>query len=228
MTLGGVVVVLVGIVFANMYLRRSDLKEAAIKLRKQYERDWLKKGADLIDWKDMQKTKGNLRTGPTFAKAILDLEGRPVDIVGFMSPIDQFANVREFMLLPMPTDCYFCESPPVRDIIEVKLEEGKKLVNEPILVGGPLELHKEPNVMFFTTIQSMTYNKTAKDQVLTRKRIAEKHRIELREGFREMREGGPVEVELFDPVAIPELTADEALQAGNEPVAPEGDASSGS
>ena len=212
-TLVGVVFIALGIVVANAYMRLDTLKEAAIKLRKQYEAKYQAEGVTLIEWDDMQKTKGSLKTGARFSEGILQLDNGLVNIVGFMSPIDQFSNVSEFMLLPMPTSCYFCESPPPRDIIEVKLEKPSKMVDEPVLIGGRFHLHKEPEPMFFTSIAEAKWNEAVD---ATRKVVEEDHRDHLRSGWDKIK-NKEQEEELLEPNPLnyqPASVEDQMKQMG--------------
>ena len=200
-TLVGVVFIALGIVVTNAYMRLDTLKEAAVKVRKQYEAKYRKEGHTLIDWDDMHKTKGSLKTGARFSEEILQLDNGLINIVGFMSPIDQFSNVTEFMLLPMPTTCYFCDSPPARDVIEVKLQKPSKMVDEPVIIGGRLKLNAEPKPLFFTSIVDAKWNEPVE---ATRKVVEETHRDHLRSGFQKLRQKGQEEV-LLDPMELPSI-----------------------
>lgn len=210
-TLTGIIILLLGVVGANMYMRLDSLKEAAEKLRKQYESKHRAAGHTLIDWENMRATKGNLKSGPRFSKEIEELDDALVNIVGFMSPIDQFSNVTEFMLMPLPSSCFFCDSPPMRDIIHIQLEKPSKMVEEPVLIGGEFHLHKEPGAMFFTSIVGAKWNEAVDMRRLTTNKDHQGHLIA---GWNKRRKGN-VEEPLSAPMQIRSLTPDEAL--GNTP-----------
>ena len=59
-------------------------------------------------------------------------------MIGFMVPMETFIDVEEFMMLPIPIECYFCAMPPSKDVLYVKLQEGEtqQIFSEPVLVLG--------------------------------------------------------------------------------------------
>lgn len=219
-TLLGVVVIVVAILFINMYLRLDSMKEAARKMRAALEEQHRAEGVEVIDWEMLHKTKGTLHSGPQFEPAMKEKEGRAFNMVGFMAPIDEFRNVKEFMLLPFPIECYFCESPPPRDIVHVKLEDPTaEILNEPVLIGGQLELYEEEGVVFFQALDLAKFNEPVTDEDFSERVIAADHRMHLLGGF-ERTEDGTVklkseEVELFPGAAPPTpVDDDESTEYG--------------
>lgn len=192
-TLLGLVVIVAGVVGVNGYMRRAGLRETFEKMRALVEAQHREAGVALIEWNELHKVQGRRRTGATFPESLKQKDGRLVNIVGFMSPIDQFKNVTEFMLLPVPLTCYFCDAPPMRDIIEVKLDKAGNMVNEPVLAGGRLALHEGPNPLFFYTIGNAKWNEAVSDEETSAKDVDQQHRMHLIQGFQELREqtGGP-------------------------------------
>lgn len=186
-TLLGLVVIVGGIVFANGYMRRAGLREHFENMRAAVEAKHRSEGVTLLEWKELLRVTGRRQTGATFPESLKALDGRLVNIVGFMSAIDQFRNVSEFMLLPVPLTCYFCDAPPMRDIIEVKLQEPANMINEPVLIGGRLRLHEGPRPLFFYTIENAKWNEAVYEDDATEKVIDQQHRLHLIEGFQELR-----------------------------------------
>jgi len=137
----------------------------------------------------MRKNRGYYRTGATFAEEIQKLDGRLVNLVGFMSPINQFRNVTHFMLLPVPLTCYFCEMPPMRDVVEVHLQAPANIVNEPVLVGGRFRLHPGPKQPFFYTIEDAKWNEAVTDEGLTDQDTTPEHQMHLIDGFDKLLKG---------------------------------------
>ena len=70
------------------------------------------------------------------------------------SRFEQFRDVTQFLLLPIPIECYFCSMPPSRDVIFVTLRKGEKvdIYNEPVLLRGTINLHQGSHVKFFYTL----------------------------------------------------------------------------
>jgi hypothetical protein len=181
-TIAGVLVILLVLVSANTYFGLEKRRDRAIKFRKAVEQKQLDQGLELLNWELFQATKGTIRKGATFVDGLVAENKMPVNIVGYMVPINQFRNVDNFMLLPMPLDCYFCESPPMRDIIMIKMKPGLTvdLAEEPVLIGGQLHLNEGPNQQFFYTIDYANLGPALTGEILTRKNISEEHRQHMR------------------------------------------------
>ncbi len=209
-TLFSVVAVLAAIVLVNLYAHR---KSPYIEQREAREASLEAKGHKLIHWNTLRETEGNRYSGPKFPKELLDIDGDPVNICGFMAPINEFRKVTEFMLLPVPMVCYFCTSPPMRDVIKVELVKPGDLVNEPIVVGGFLKLHKEPKQPFFTTIGPAKWNEPVDVVALkaqldelekTEKIVDEEHRIHMLGISDRLLNPDGDERPLMDPISLPE------------------------
>ena len=181
-TIGGVLVILLVLVSANTYFGLEQRRDRAIKFRQAVEQAKIAEGVKLMDWELFQATKGTIRKGATYVDDLQNFDELPVNIVGYMVPINQFRNVDNFMLLPMPLDCYFCESPPMRDIILIKMKPGEivDLAEEPVLIGGQLHLNEGPNQQFFYTIDYATLGPALEGEILSRKRISDEHREHMR------------------------------------------------
>lgn len=192
LTLLGLVVIVVGIIGANGYMRRAGLREHFEQMRAALEQKHRDEGVKLVDWEELHGVIGNRSTGATFPESLKEKDGRLVNIVGFMNAIDQFRNVTEFMLLPVPITCFFCEAPPMRDIIEVKLQKSANMINEPVLVGGRLRLHEGEKPLFFYTIEDAKWNEAVSEEDSTEKVIDQQHKLHLIEGFKELRGESPL------------------------------------
>lgn len=194
----GIVVVLGVLVFANAQVRREDLKERMIKVRQFAEETREVLGMELLKWDLLQKTTGVLRTGPTFHEKLLPYDQTVVTLIGFMVPIYEYRDVTEFLLLPMPLECYFCQRPPMRDVVLVQMREGKRaeVVNEPIMVGGIFQLNQGPGTKFFYAIREADWTAGRAGATLTRKMTPLEHQ-----------RARPVEEELLEgtepPTAAP-------------------------
>jgi hypothetical protein len=177
--IAGVVIVLAVIVLANSTLRRGNLKDQMEKYRQQVESDRRGSGLDLVQWPMLRRTTGSLRSGGDFDAGVVKMDQTHVDIVGFMVPLDQFRNMTDFLLLPVPIECYFCESPPARDVIYVKMQEGQttNLFQEPVLINGIFNLHPGPKQDFFYTISDATLGPGVAGAKLSPKSVSPQHMI---------------------------------------------------
>ena len=152
--IAGVALALTAVVFANLSFQRGNLWEKYENLRLEAEKDRKSKGYNLLDWQLLQKTKGSVRKGATYDELLLAKDLDPINLMGYMQPLNEFRNMSEFMMLPVPIECYFCKRPPMRDMVLVHLNEGAtaQLVKDPMLVNGTLTLNKEPGSKFFYTV----------------------------------------------------------------------------
>lgn len=84
--------------------------------------------------------------GPVDYPAWLDeLDGQPVEIVGFMAPYDRLDDLSRFMLMPSYVGCYFCAPPSFTQVLLVQQagEGGKRrFIDPPIRVSGILRLYR--------------------------------------------------------------------------------------
>lgn len=180
-TIGGVLIIVVGLVVANAELRRKGSKERWIGIRQDSEAERVEAGQQLLSWSDVCDTTGTYRSGPTFSNDLQVYRDKLVNLVGFMVPLEQFRQMTEFLLLPMPIQCYFCESPPMRDVVLVKMrpEEAVELVYEPILVSGMLRLYEGEKVPFFYSIEEAGREPGEMGGTLTRKEVPMEHMMDM-------------------------------------------------
>lgn len=150
----GVAVVLAIIVFINTQGQRIALAKRMIAWRIEVEEKRLSRGLELLNWDWVRATEGNRFTGPTFSPELEARDGKKIDIVGFMTPIGSFRNMKEFILLPMPIECYFCERPPMRDQVLIHMAEGEStnLYEDPMVINGVLKLQRGKEVTKFYVI----------------------------------------------------------------------------
>ncbi len=175
----GIILLLATVVLVNGYFQRSSLADRMEAIRKKVEQGRKTEGLELLQWPLLQKTTGTVRKGPTFDERLLKYDQQPVDIVGFMVPLEQFRGMTEFLLLPIPIECYFCQSPPLRDVMVVQMEKGKTtpLYREPVLINGILNLKKGPNTKFFYVITNANMGPGKRGGKLTIKDVAAQHMI---------------------------------------------------
>ena len=170
-TIVGIVVILAVVVFLNGYMRRGTLADYMEKVRQAAEAEQSKTGASLLDWELLRQTKGNRRSGPTFAAGLVENRDQVVNLVGFMVPLYDIRQMTEFLLLPLPIQCYFCEMPPMRDVVLVQMEKDSKvdLVNEPVLVNGTLTLNEGAGTKFFYVVRDAQRGPAQQGVKFTRK-----------------------------------------------------------
>jgi hypothetical protein len=94
-----------------------------------------------VAWKMLRGL--NYKTGDKSAE-LKDIDGKIVKIPGFMVPLeDESENITEFLLAPYQGACVHTPPPPPNQIVEVKMEGGKKAKFDfwnPVWVRGKLEI----------------------------------------------------------------------------------------
>ncbi|HOJ34225.1 MAG TPA: DUF3299 domain-containing protein [Candidatus Hydrogenedentes bacterium] len=176
-TLLGVVVIIAGMVAFKMFSDRNDLARRMDAWRVNLENDNAKSGVEILKWDLLRRTKGTMRSGPTFDPKLLELKDTIVNLVGFMVPLYEFRDAHEFLLLPLPIECYFCQMPPMRDVMFVQMAEGQvaKMVNEPVLINGQLVLNEGPGTKFFYVIKNARWGAADPNIQFTMKQTAPEH-----------------------------------------------------
>jgi len=173
-TIVGVVAILAAVALANGYMRRGTLKDQMEKVRKETEGKRQSEGIDLLSWDLLHETTVSRRSGPSFDKALMAKRDTAVNLIGFMVPMYNFRGMTEFLVLPVPIECYFCEAPPMREIMLVQMAEGDQvdLVREPVLVNGTLTLNEGAGTKFFYVIKNAKRGAAEKSGKFTRKTVS--------------------------------------------------------
>ncbi|NUM55581.1 MAG: DUF3299 domain-containing protein [Candidatus Hydrogenedentes bacterium] len=223
-TIAGIIVILAGVVGLNIYYRLDSLKTKYDRIRRGVEHQRKASGMELLDWELLRKTKGSLSSGPRFDPELVKWakQGRSSNLMGFMTPIDQFKDATHFMLLPLPIECYFCQMPPVRDVMLVRMTEGEvvQMAPEPVLVTGGLSLHEGPKQKFFYSMADSNLQAGESGQKLSIKSFAREHREQgYKEGAKLMQDAGGG----HQPQAAPEAEMLPAITDGPDAAPSAGD-----
>lgn len=195
----GVVVALAVVALVNYNFTRGDLvkkKNAERMLAEKRQKDL---GIPLLDWKIVTETEGGKRSGPTFLPELEAQDGQHVNLVGFIQPLQQFRNMTEMILLPLPIECYFCKIPPISHVVLIHMKEGEtaNMFNEPVVFNGTLKLNRGPNTKFFYTIEDAKFG-AALEGDLTRRKVKEEHMVPQHEQTEKLQPG-------FEPPSTPDL-----------------------
>jgi hypothetical protein len=175
--LGGVIVIIAVLFVVNYTFSVGANAEKMDKVRRAAESAREKDGMELLKWRHMRDTEGNLRKGPIFTEDLKKFNNTQVNLVGFMVPENEFRDVKEFILLPLPIECYFCKRPPVHDVMMIQMEENTttKIYEGPILVNGVLRLHEGPNQKYFYSIEHAALESAEKGGTLKTRYIPPEH-----------------------------------------------------
>lgn len=109
---------------------------------------------EAITWETLAQVKLKRDDGrfvPEFEAAVSDLDGKTIEIQGFMLPLDQAAEQQHFILSSIPVaDCYFCMPGGPESMVEIKAATGVEFTYNPITVTGTFEvLEDDPMGMYY-------------------------------------------------------------------------------
>ena len=194
----GVVIILIVIVVVNYGSNVAKLASKFEAIRKAVEEKQSSHGVDFLSWKLMRATTGSLRSGGQFVPDLVAKDGQQVNIIGFMVPFEQFNHMTEFLVLPLPIQCYFCQILPARDVMFVKMKEGTdtKLYDNVMLLSGTLRLHKEAGTKFYYSLEdtSVTF---ADDVGKLPTTVKQEHTVPNHQSSGDLEPA-------FDPAALPD------------------------
>ena len=175
----GAIAIIIGVAFANSQLSRQGMAEEFNALREKLEAERIEKGDLILEFKHMRATKGSLRKGGTFTEELLAKNGQEVNIIGYQVPQSEFRNVTNFLLLPIPLECYFCSMPPPKDVVYVELSDGEttSIYQDPVILNGILKINQGPDQKFFYQILDAKMGGSLDGGPLTKKRLQLQHMI---------------------------------------------------
>jgi tetratricopeptide (TPR) repeat protein len=83
------------------------------------------KGVNAIPWSVVTETVLDRKYHPTFAKYLQDLDGKQVQLNGYMQPLGEDEEVNKFLFVEYPIGCWYCEMPEITGIVLVELPKDK-------------------------------------------------------------------------------------------------------
>lgn len=190
--LGVVVLVVAALIFINYTTGLEQLVKRYDDMRRTAEAAREAEGMEILKWRHMRDTEGSLRGGPTFTDELKAWNNKQVNLIGFMVPENEFRDVKEFILLPLPIECYFCKRPPVHDVMMIQMAEGTTtpIFEGPVLINGVLRLHEGANQKYFYSITHAALEPAERGGKLQKRIIPQEHmlpqhnkQVELDEGF---------------------------------------------
>ena len=100
----------------------------------------------VVSWETLAQvsvTRQKDRYVPQFSPQILALDRREVKLKGFMTPLEQAAGQKHFLLSALPSDCAFCVPGSAEQFAEVLAKKPVKYTNDPITVSGTFALVRD-------------------------------------------------------------------------------------
>lgn len=101
------------------------------------------RGINNLPWDLLTETTLDRRSRPTFPNYLRELDGKTIELRGYMQPLGNEAEPAAFLFVEHPIGCWYCEKPEMTGIILVELPANRttRWVREPILVRGLLQLN---------------------------------------------------------------------------------------
>jgi hypothetical protein len=112
------------------------------------------KGVNAIPWSVVTETTLDRRFKPTFTKYLKELDGKQVQLTGYMQPLGDDVECTAFMLIEYPVGCWYCEQPDMVGIVFIELPENKShtATRGRIRVTGKLVLNATDPENFLYTL----------------------------------------------------------------------------
>jgi len=104
-----------------------------------------KAGEGVVSFDLLRATELKLTPPPVFPESLAALDGKKMRMRGFMTPFDNLRDMRNFMLFPFATGCFFCAPPSPREVVFVRIDSKDPVPFEsgPIEIEGTLNLWKD-------------------------------------------------------------------------------------
>lgn len=101
------------------------------------------RGVNALPWSVITETSVDRQYRPTFAAYLKELDGKQVQLSGFMQPLGEDQEATSFLLIEYPVGCWYCEAPELTGIMLVELPAGKTrgLTRGQVRVTGRLTLN---------------------------------------------------------------------------------------
>jgi hypothetical protein len=113
------------------------------------------KGVNTIPWSVVTETVLDREYRPTFGKYLKELDGKRVELAGYMQPLGDDLEVGAFLLIEYPVGCWYCEMPGLASIVLVEQPAGKTrhLTRGLVRVTGRLRLNATDPENFLYTVR---------------------------------------------------------------------------
>jgi len=115
-----------------------------------------------LSWEFLQDSTGGYEEERSFPEELTTFDAKAVSLVGFMAPLDDYADVNTFVLLPFPTCCYYCAAPEPNEVLYVELAGDSRTdldQYDPVEIRGNLALWHDPEEEFLFGILDATVRK---------------------------------------------------------------------
>jgi tetratricopeptide (TPR) repeat protein len=82
-------------------------------------------GINALPWSVVTETTLDRHYRPTFATYLKEVDGKRIQLNGFMQPLGDDHELNSFLLIEYPVGCWYCEAPETTGIVLVEMPAGK-------------------------------------------------------------------------------------------------------
>ncbi len=82
-------------------------------------------GVNAVPWRVVTDTVVDRNYRPTFGNYLKELDGKRVELTGYMQPLGDDLDAGTFLLIEYPVGCWYCETPPLTGIVFVEQPAGR-------------------------------------------------------------------------------------------------------
>jgi len=111
-------------------------------------------GSQVLDWSVLKSYE--YREGlAELPDAIRDLEGKPVTMAGFLMPLYEYEDIKEFNLVASHWSCCFGVPPGINGWVHVKLargQQGLRNSTEPLKITGTFHIAEQKEAGYVVSI----------------------------------------------------------------------------
>jgi len=94
--------------------------------------------------KQMDELMGFKIDVPVFSEPVLALDGKEVEVKGYIIPVEGYKSHKEFILSAFPYNmCFFCGGAGPETVMEVEATEGIEYSAEQVVIRGKLKLNPD-------------------------------------------------------------------------------------
>jgi hypothetical protein len=108
-------------------------------------------------WKKLRSLKYeeiNATYFPKFSEDIKALDGKVVELKGFIIPLQETTTTTYFMLSYFPfSNCYFCGAAGPETVVEVKAAKPVIYTSKPVVLSGKLKLNRSDEEHLFYILE---------------------------------------------------------------------------
>jgi hypothetical protein len=113
------------------------------------------KGTNPLPWSVVNETTVERPFKPGFPRYLRELDGKTVELRGYMQPLGDDTDCAAFMLIEFPVGCWYCEMPEMAGIVLVEMPADKtQPYNRGLLrITGRLTLNRNDPENFLYTVK---------------------------------------------------------------------------